>query len=176
MTALDLFLGALCLLCAASGLLAVTSSRVVHAALWLVLSLGTLAGVYLALGAEVIGLVQLLVYVGAVVVLVLFALMLTESPAQPSSTLHHRGLSRVLAAVVAGATTAVVASALLSALPSSAERLGRDGSATALGGILFSSWVFPFELISILLLAALVAAVSLSRTGPRRGLGRAEER
>ena len=64
----------------ASGLLAVTSRQVVHAALWLVVALGSLAGVYLSLGAEVVAMVQLLVYVGAVVVLVLFVLMLTRAP------------------------------------------------------------------------------------------------
>ena len=68
------------LLSAVAAVLAVTSRRVVHAALWLVVALGALAGVYLALGAEVVALVQLLVYVGAIVVLVLFALMLTRAP------------------------------------------------------------------------------------------------
>ena len=84
MTALDVVLGACALLTAVAGALAVTSPRVVHAALWLVVALGGLAGVYLLLGAEVVALVQLLVYVGAVVVLVLFALMLTRAPTGPT--------------------------------------------------------------------------------------------
>ena len=62
-----------------------TTRHVVHAALWLVVCLGAVAGCYLVLGAEFVALVQLLVYVGAIVVLVLFALMLTRAPdrAQP---------------------------------------------------------------------------------------------
>ena len=80
MTTLDIVFGAVGLIVAASAILAVTSSHLVHAALWLVVTLGTLAGCYLILGAELVALVQLLIYVGAVVVLVLFALMLTRAP------------------------------------------------------------------------------------------------
>ncbi len=169
MSAVNVLLGGLCLLCAASAVLAVSSRRVVHAALWLVVSLGTLAGVYLSLGAEVVGLVQLLVYVGAVVVLVLFALMLTHAPADASVSLDHARIGRALAAVVGLGIAVVVFGALWHAGPRQVPRLGRSGSAGAIGEILFTSWVFPFELISILLLAALVAAVSLSRTGALPG-------
>ncbi len=178
MSPLDLLLGGLCLLCAVSGVLAVISRRVIHAALWLVLSLGALAGVYLSLGAEVVGLVQLLVYVGAVVVLLLFALMLTHAPADVTPSLNHGPVSRVLAGIVGLATAAVVLVALLGAGPMDVPRLGRDGSAGAIGEALFTSWVFPFELISILLLASLVAAISLSRADarrPRSGSGESEE-
>ena len=84
MTTLDILFGAVGLITAASAVLAVTTQHLVHAALWLVVTLGTLAGCYLILGAELVALVQLLVYVGAVVVLVLFALMLTRAPMGPS--------------------------------------------------------------------------------------------
>src|SRR5262249_43787739 len=86
-TGLEVAFGGLAVLAVSSALLAVTSPRVVHCALWLVVTLGSLAGVYLALGAEVVALVQLLVYVGAVVVLVLFALMLTRAPIRASRNL-----------------------------------------------------------------------------------------
>ena len=69
MSGLDVVFLGLAVLTAGSGLLAVTGSRVVHCALWLVVCLGSLAGVYLVLGAEIVALVQLLVYVGAIVVL-----------------------------------------------------------------------------------------------------------
>src|SRR5665647_2925293 len=75
MTSLDILFGAVGLITAASAVLAVTTQQLVHAALWLVVALGTLAGCYLILGAELVALVQLLVYVGAVVVLVPFALL-----------------------------------------------------------------------------------------------------
>ena len=76
MTSRDVLFCAVGLITAAGAVLAVTSRRVLHAALWLVVALAGLAGCYLVLGAELVALVQLLVYVGAVVVLVLFAVPL----------------------------------------------------------------------------------------------------
>jgi len=90
-TTLDVLFGAVALITAASAVLAVTTQHLVHAALWLVVTLGTLAGCYLVLGAELVALVQLVVYVGAVVVLVLFALMLTRAPIGRSPEHSSRG-------------------------------------------------------------------------------------
>ena len=155
----------------------VTTRQVVHAALWLVIALGALAGCYLVLGAEVVALVQVLVYVGAVVVLVLFALMLTRAPIGRSPDGRHPGRARVAAAVVAVVACGPAGRA-------AAGRRGPRGSTstrparparsprTARRGRCSASWVLPFELLSLLLLAALVAALVLSRAGaasrPRR--------
>ena len=171
MTALDVVLGACALLTAAAGALAVTSRRVVHAALWLVVALGGLAGVYLLLGAEVVALVQLLVYVGAVVVLVLFALMLTRAPTGPSprrdgpDDLDSPRPVRWLAAATGLATGVLVTATLVATfgVDAAVERDASRGAARPLGESLFGSWVLPFELLSVLLLAALVAAVAVSR-------------
>ncbi len=171
MSALDVVLAALALLTATAGALAVTSRRVVHAALWLVVALGALAGVYLLLGAEVVALVQLLVYVGAVVVLVLFALMLTRAPTGPAALRDGRDdldsprPVRWLAAVTGLATGALVTGTLVATYGAgtAVERDGARGTARPLGESLFGSWVLPFELVSVLLLAALVAAVAVSR-------------
>jgi NADH-quinone oxidoreductase subunit J len=148
----------------ASALLAVTSPRVVHCALWLVVCLGSLAGVYLVLGAEVVALVQLLVYVGAVVVLVLFALMLTRAPIEASSTLDA-GRAQRLAAGAAGVAVAVLlGGALLAAVGDSSVPVDLSrGRASALGLAIFGGWLLPFELLSVLLLAALIGALALSR-------------
>ena len=100
MTSLDILFGATGLIVAASAVLAVTTPHLVHAALWLVVTLGTLAGSYLILGAELVALVQLLVYVGAVVVLVLFALMLTRAPVGPSPEHSSSAVQRIAAAVL----------------------------------------------------------------------------
>jgi NADH-quinone oxidoreductase subunit J len=157
---LELVFGGFSVLAVAGGLLAVTSPRVVHCALWLVVSLGAVAGVYLCLGAEVVALVQLLVYVGAVVVLVLFALMLTRAPIGVSRELSTSTGHRVLAAGV-GAATSVLLLAVLMPLATLVERTptGTD----ALAKDLFGPWVWPFELLSLLLLAALVGALAVSR-------------
>ncbi|GLY27646.1 NADH-quinone oxidoreductase subunit J [Kineosporia sp. NBRC 101731] len=167
MSGLDLLLTALAVLAAASALLAVTGSRVVHCALWLVVSLGALAGVYLVLGAEVVALVQLLVYVGAVVVLVIFALMLTRAPVEPSSRLDAPK-GQKLAAVVAGISVGgILAGTLIYALQDlTVEVQGEQGSARNIGQAVFSGWLLPFELLSVLLLAALVAAIAVSRHLP----------
>jgi NADH:ubiquinone oxidoreductase subunit 6 (chain J) len=116
MTTLDILFGAVGLITAASAVLAVTTQHLVHAALWLVVTLGTLAGCYLILGAELVALVQLLVYVGAVVVLVLFALMLSSSDLGRSPEHSSSAVQRAAAAVIGAGTTALFASVLLPAL------------------------------------------------------------
>lgn len=162
MTTLDIFFGAVGLITAASAVLSVTTHHLVHAALWLVVTLGTLAGCYVILGAELVGLVQLLVYVGAIVVLVLFALMLTRAPIGPAPEHSGGAVQRVAAAVVGAGTTALFAAVLLPAL--GGETLtARTGDTTAIATQLFGSWVWPFELLSLLLLMALIAALAVSR-------------
>ncbi len=177
MTALDALFIALAVLAAGSGLLAVTSRQVVHAALWLVVTLGTLAGCYLVLGAEVVALVQLLVYVGAIVVLVLFALMLTRAPIGTGDRSDHpisHGLpQRIGAAVVGLGITGLLAAVLLRALSgpgfSTTIDVQRErGGSGRVGEVLFAWWVLPFELLSVLLLAALVGALAVSRGGDDR--------
>jgi NADH-quinone oxidoreductase subunit J len=163
-SARDVLMVADALLASASAILAVTTRQVVHSALWLVVALGAVAGAYLLLGAEVVALVQILVYVGAVVVLVLFAMMLTRAPIGVSDDVNTSVLHRISAAVVGLATAGLVGGALLVAygnerVPVSDTR----GGSGPLARSLFSSWALPFELLSLLLLAALVAAFALSR-------------
>lgn len=162
MTSLDILFGAVGLITAASAVLAVTTDQLVHAALWLVVTLGSLAGLYLVLGAELVALVQLLVYVGAVVVLVLFALMLTRAPIGHSPEHSGGGAQRIASAVLGAGTTALLASVLLPALGGEV-RLARVGDTQAIAAQLFGSWVWPFELLSVLLLVALIAALAVSR-------------
>jgi NADH-quinone oxidoreductase subunit J len=146
-----------------SGVLVVTTPHLVHAALWLVVTLGAIAGVYLVLAAEFVAWVQVLIYVGAVVVLLLFALMLTRAPTGPQSDLTVRrwapaAFVGLLVAVLLGAT--VVAGF-------QGVRIDLDeavvGSAETTGDTIFRFWVLPFEVLSVLLLAALVGAIVLSR-------------
>lgn len=169
MSGVEILFAAFGLLAWTSAVLAVTSRRVVHAALWLVVALGALAGVYLILGAQVVALVQLLVYVGAVVVLVLFALMLTRAPIGLHKDLDGPPGQRLAAAGVGLAVAALLAGTLYAAVQDTAVRpeLSR-GAAQPLGRAIFSSWLLPFELLSVLLLAALVAALAISR-GDRSG-------
>jgi NADH:ubiquinone oxidoreductase subunit 6 (subunit J) len=162
MTTVDILFGAVGLITAASAVLAVTSRHLVHAALWLVVTLGSLAGCYLILGAELVALVQLLIYVGAVVVLVLFALMLTRAPIGPSPEHSSSGLQRVAGAFIGAGTTALFAAVLLPALGGEI-RATRPGDTEGIATQLFGAWVWPFELLSVLLLVALIAALAVSR-------------
>ena len=164
MTGLEIAFAALAVLAVASALLAVTSPRVVHCALWLVVTLGSLAGVYLTLGAEVVALVQLLVYVGAVVVLVLFALMLTRAPIRASRNLDAPPGQRLAAALAGGSLAALVGGTLMYAVGDTTLVVQQSrGSPLAVGQAVFGGWVLPFELLSVLLLAALVTALAVSR-------------
>jgi NADH-quinone oxidoreductase subunit J len=104
-----------------------------------------------------------LIYVGAVVVLLLFALMLTKAPTGPQPDLT---VARALpAAVVAGLVAVLLGVTVLAGFRD--VRLERDqlavGSAEVTGATIFSQWVLPFEVLSVLLLAALVGAIVLSR-------------
>lgn len=159
MTGLDLAFATTGLLTAAAAALAVTTRQVVHSALWLVVALLGLAGCYLVLGAELVALVQVLVYVGAVVVFVIVALMLTRAPIGPR-TEHSAGPARrVLAACVGAGTGGLVAAVLL---PTAAPTRVRAGESDELARQIFSTWVWPFELLSLLLLAALVGAFAVA--------------
>lgn len=150
--------------------LAVLARQVVHAALWLVVALAGLAAVFVVLGADVVALVQLLVYVGAVVVLLLFALMLTRAPIGPRDDLDGDRRRRLVAAGAGGGLAVLLAGVLLVAVGGAAVPVaGADGGAHALGLAIFAGWPAPFELLSLLLLASLVGALAVS--GATRGDG-----
>ena len=161
MTAYDIAFAALGVVATGAALLAVMTRHVVHSALWLVVTLGAVAGCYLVLGAEFVALVQLLVYVGAIVVLVLFALMLTRAPIGPSAEHTTSPAHRALAAVVGAGATALLLAVLLPLAGSPVRR--RDVANGQLARDLFGTWVWPFELLSVLLLGSLVAAFAVSR-------------
>lgn len=147
-----------------AALLAVGTSRLVHAALWLVVALGGLAIEYLLLTAEFIAWVQVLIYVGAVVVLVLFGLMLTRAPIGPSPEADSGNRWVALGTALAAAATLVTL--VVDAFRSTWFDLGAGAGSTSANGIaLFRYWVLPFEALSVLLLAALVGAIVLSRRG-----------
>lgn len=167
MSAADVLFTLVGLVCAGSAVLSVSSRHLVHSVLWLTVALGSLAGCYLVLGAELVALAQLLVYVGAVVVLVLFALMVTRTPMTPTQELSSGMLQRTAAFVVSLATAALLSAALIVAFADSPVRTGRSGT-VHLAQELFSTWVWPFELLSVLLLVALVTAFAIYRL-PQKG-------
>jgi NADH-quinone oxidoreductase subunit J len=163
-TTRDLVFTAVGVVTALSALLSVTTKHVVHAALWLLVSLGSLAGAYLVLGQELVGLVQLLVYVGAIVVLVLFALMLTRAPIGPHAEIDTPWWQRLAGALLGGATTVLLAALLLPLYSGATAQLDTPITTTPqVAQAVFGTWVWPFELLSVLLLVALVGAFAVSR-------------
>ncbi len=149
-----------------SAVMVVSTPHVVHAALWLVVTLGAVAGCFLVLTAEFVAWVQVLIYVGAVVVLLLFALMLTRSPA---STTGATSRNRVVAAVAGFSTFAVLAVVLTSGFSGIDLDLGggegapeRIGDTRSVGDAIFTHWVLAFEVLSVILLAALIGAIVVS--------------
>jgi NADH-quinone oxidoreductase subunit J len=138
----------------------VTTRNIVHAALGLAAALGAAAAIFILFGAEFVGLAQILIYVGAVVILFLFGIMLTsQSTGRPVVDNKQRGV----AALVALGVFAVLAVGIVGAFGD--ERLSFDVAfpVRELGQDLFTTWVLPFEAVSILLLAALVGAIVLAR-------------
>ena len=147
-----------------SGVLVVTVQNLVHAALWLVVCLGAIAGEFLLLGAELIAWVQVLIYVGAVVVLLLFGLLLTKAPIGRTDELDvkHKLPALLVAAAAAGVLVTVLVNAYKNVWFDPRQAVP-FGTANANGAALFKFWVLPFETLSVLLLAALVGAIALSR-------------
>lgn len=160
MTVADVLIAALGVVALGSALLVVTTRHVVHAGLWLIVTLSAVAGLYLVLTAEFVAWVQVLLYVGAVVVLLLFAVMLTRAPIGASNDLDRTRWPGLL--VGTGVATALGA-LLVSAYQGTKVDLPDPGNAERLGKALFTSWVLPFEVVGVLLLAALVGAIALSR-------------
>lgn len=146
-----------------AALVTVTTKQLVHAALWLVATLGGIAVEYLLLTAEFIAWVQVLIYVGSVVVLLLFGLMLTKAPIGRSPDADSG--NRWIALAVALAAAATLVTLVVDAFRSTWIDLDAPvaGSAKVTGTALFRHWVLPFEALSVLLLAALVGAIVLSR-------------
>ncbi|MEV7275753.1 NADH-quinone oxidoreductase subunit J [Streptomyces sp. NPDC093111] len=149
-----------------AALVTVTTKQLVHAALWLVVALGGVAVEYLLLTAEFIAWVQVLIYVGSVVVLLLFGLMLTKAPIgrSPDSDSGNRPVALAVAVVAAAALVWVVVDAFRTTWIELEGPGGTvQGSTAVTGEILFRHWVLPFEALSVLLLAALVGAIVLSK-------------
>ncbi|MGH2635015.1 MAG: NADH-quinone oxidoreductase subunit J family protein [Actinomycetota bacterium] len=143
----------------------VTARNVVHAALYLVVTLSMVAGAYLLLAAEFIAWVQILIYVGAIVILFLFGLMLTKAPIGREALDNQR---RGVALLVGLAIVAGLVFLIQDAFPWDGPKIDPGpGGAISIGTSIFSDFVLPFEVVSFLLLAALIGAIVLSRRDDR---------
>jgi NADH-quinone oxidoreductase subunit J len=162
-TAHDVVFIVVALITAGAGVLTVTSKNLVHAALFLAVTLAGIAGVFLVLAADFLALVQLLVYVGAVAVLFLFGLMLTRAPIGREALDSQ---NRSLGLKVAGGLFVVLAALVIHAFGGEFTADVTGPRVSDIGIAIFADWVLPFELLSMLLLAALIGAILLARRQP----------
>lgn len=146
-----------------SGLMVTLSKDIVRVAFWLLSALCGVAGLYLTLGADFVGFTQVLVYVGGILVLILFGIMMTNK----DPVLLKRGESSkgtilgglLVAAVVSAALVKVV----LGTGWKSAPPATMAPTTATLGDELLTKYVLPFELVSVLLLVVLVGAAYIAR-------------
>lgn len=151
----------------AAALAVVTTRNVVRAALYLVVVFGGIVGIYVLLAAEFVAVTQILIYIGAIMVLMLFGIMLTRARIGKELDLTHKHWWF-------GAGTAVALLAVMSyalwdsyediSLPEDTRVADIGGSnAATVSDAVFSAYLIPFEAVSVLLLASLVGAIVIAR-------------
>lgn len=145
-----------------SALMVVSLKNVFHAALALILCLFCIAGIFVLLHAEFLAAVQVLVYVGAVSILIIFAIMLTSNLANKKIVQVNK---QVLPAVFVCIVFVIGAIALIANTdiwPFADAQLPEDNIGT-IGRLMMTDFMLPFEVVSILMLAALIGAIMLAR-------------
>jgi NADH-quinone oxidoreductase subunit J len=145
-----------------SALMVITSKNPVYSVLWLIITFFTISGHYILLNAQFLAVVNIIVYAGAIMVLFLFVLMLMNLT---KDTEPQKSKWLKLAGAVAGGSLLLV---LVAALRGTEERLtelgtGNIGLIQNLGKVLFTDYVVPFEISSILFLSAMVGAVVIGK-------------
>ena len=143
-----------------AALLVVTMRDIIRCGLAMMVCFGALAGIYVMVGAPLVAAAQVLVYIGAISVLILFAIMLTETKLAPSRLVFQtQAAPAALAAVLLALVT------VLAILATDwGELAARVNVATrAVAEALFTQWVLPFEIVGVLLLAAVIGGVFLAK-------------
>jgi NADH-quinone oxidoreductase subunit J len=139
----------------------VTMKNIVHAALALVVVLAGVAAQYILLQAEFLGIVQVLIYIGAVLVLFLFGIMLTRAPMRRTGEFDND--QKALAGAVALLIFGVLAYLLTDEFGGDKLHLVQPTQTSAIADSIFRTYVVAFEAVSMLLLAALIGAIVLAR-------------
>ena len=161
MTGGDIAFCILAVVLVGSALAVVLSKNLFHAVLWLALALTGTAGVFLILEAEFLAAVQLLLYAGGIVTIVVFAIVVTERLVgeRISQTNRRIGAGALVAAGLLGViVNAVMQRPLTTTRPAMGEELTRTVGETVL-----TRFVLPFELLALLMLAALMSAIYFAR-------------
>jgi len=154
--------GAIAALMIYAAIRVVTTKNVVHAALFLVLVLMGVAANFILLQAEFVAVTQILVYVGAIVVLFLFGIMLTKAPLGRSDDLDNLK-NRPYAILTALILMVVLGGSLIATFGNDKVALTAPNSTEVVADEIFGPYLIPFEVLSVLLLAALIGAIVLVR-------------
>lgn len=161
MVAQNIAFGVIAAIMVGSALRVVTTRNIVHAALYLVLVLAGAAAQFLLLAAEFVAITQVLVYIGAIVVLFLFGIMLTKTEMGHEGDLDND--QRLLAGVVAIGLLGVLGGTLWDTWRDAEFGPIAPQTTTQISDSIFGPYLIPFEVISVLLLAALIGAIVVAR-------------
>jgi NADH:ubiquinone oxidoreductase subunit 6 (subunit J) len=145
-----------------SGLLVVTMRDIIRCGLAMIVCFLALAGLYVMAAAPIVAAAQVLVYIGAISVLVLFAIMLTQTKAAPARLVFQ---TQALPAAIAAIVLAVIVALAIGATDwtAGAEAVRRAAGVEEVAKVLFDDYVLAFEVVSVLLLAAVIGGVFLAK-------------
>ena len=153
-----------------AGAMVITVRNPVHAALFLVLAFFSSAGLWLLLEAEFLAITLVLVYVGAVMVLFLFVVMMLDINLAPlrEGFMRYLPLGVVVALLMVIALAAAVGPRYFGAATRPPPHLADYSNTRELGQVLYTDYIYPFEIAAMILLVAIVAAIVLTMRGPRQ--------
>ena len=147
-----------------AGIAVVTMRDIIRCGLAMIVCFLALAGLYVTLGAPMVAAAQVIVYIGAISVLILFAIMLTQTKDSAPSRLVFQ--TQAGPASVAAVIVAIVIALAVSATDWGAVERGARLGTDIMSRILFQQFLFPFEIVSVLLLAAVIGGVFLAKREP----------
>lgn len=146
-----------------AGLLVVSMRDIIRCGLAMIVCFGALAGIYVLIGAPLIGAAQVIVYIGAISVLILFAIMLTQTKDAPARLVFQ---TQSGAAAIASLVIAIAIGLAVSATDWAASAVRVEVDTTVLARLIFTDFVLPLEIVSVLLLAAVIGGVFLAKREP----------
>ena len=153
--------GGICLFTVMTAIWVVVSPNLIHSAVSLLFTLFGVAGLYVFLYADFIAATQIIIYVGGILVLIIFGVMLTNNIADPKLT--NKSQHQLLAGIFSFALLIMLSNIVFDTNWYVKELIVRDSTVNDIGMMLLSTYLLPFEVVSILLLAALIGAAMLSR-------------
>ncbi|MEW5796315.1 MAG: NADH-quinone oxidoreductase subunit J [Candidatus Zixiibacteriota bacterium] len=148
-----------------SGFMVVSLRNIFHCAIFLILCLSGVAGIFVLLSAEFLAAAQVLIYVGAVAILMVFAIMLTSNLASRKIVMTNQkaGVALLACVVFAVGVLFVIKLTTKAQVWQMAEAALPENNILTIGKLLLTQFMLPFEVVSVLLLAAMIGAIVLAR-------------